>query len=88
MSELKASVSCSPQCAETDNIKSTDDINPETVQNTNTNISQVEEGESISWNPSKTSKMQSYGVYLHRMFVFELFEMDSWVVIKLSEPTS
>ncbi|ROL47405.1 Zinc finger matrin-type protein 1 [Anabarilius grahami] len=44
MSELKASVSCSPQCAETDNIKNTDDINPETVQNTNTNISQVEEG--------------------------------------------
>ncbi|KAK7131435.1 hypothetical protein R3I94_016536 [Phoxinus phoxinus] len=44
MSELEASVSCSPQCAETDNIKNTDDINPETVQNTNTNISQVEEG--------------------------------------------
>ncbi|XP_039543908.1 zinc finger matrin-type protein 1 [Pimephales promelas] len=44
MSELKASVSCFPQCAETDNIKNTDDINPETVQNTNTNISQVEEG--------------------------------------------
>lgn len=50
MSELDASVSCSPQCAETDKIKNTDDINPETVtlQNTNTNISQVEEGESIS----------------------------------------
>uniref|UniRef100_A0A9J8CJB4 Zinc finger matrin-type 1 n=1 Tax=Cyprinus carpio carpio TaxID=630221 RepID=A0A9J8CJB4_CYPCA len=44
MSELEASVSCSPQCAETDKIKNTDDINPETVQNTNTNISQVEEG--------------------------------------------
>ncbi|XP_043076683.1 zinc finger matrin-type protein 1 [Puntigrus tetrazona] len=44
MSELEASVSCSPQCAETDQIKNTDDINPETVQNTNTNISQVEEG--------------------------------------------
>ncbi|XP_077050022.1 zinc finger matrin-type protein 1 [Siphateles boraxobius] len=44
MSEHEASVSCSPQCAETDNIKNTDDINPETVQNTNTNISQVEEG--------------------------------------------
>ncbi|XP_056114332.1 zinc finger matrin-type protein 1 [Rhinichthys klamathensis goyatoka] len=44
MSELEASVSCSPQCAETDNIKNIDDINPETVQNTNTNISQVEEG--------------------------------------------
>ncbi len=51
MSELDASVSCSPQCAETDKIKNTDDINPEKVQNTNTNISQVEEGESISWNP-------------------------------------
>ncbi len=51
MSELDASVSCSPQCAETDKIKNTDDINPETVQNTNTNVSQVEEGESISWNP-------------------------------------
>lgn len=48
MSELEASESCSPQCAEADKIKSTDDINPETVQNTNTNISQVEEGESIS----------------------------------------
>ncbi|XP_016426632.1 zinc finger matrin-type protein 1 [Sinocyclocheilus rhinocerous] len=44
MSELEASVSCSPQCAETDKTKNTDDINPETVQNTNTNISQVEEG--------------------------------------------
>ncbi|XP_059398252.1 zinc finger matrin-type protein 1-like isoform X2 [Carassius carassius] len=44
MSELLASVSCSPQCAETDKTKNTDDINPETVQNTNTNISQVEEG--------------------------------------------
>lgn len=44
MSELEASVSCSPQCAEKDNIKNTDDINPETVQNTNTYISQVEEG--------------------------------------------
>ncbi|KAI2651523.1 Zinc finger matrin-type protein 1 [Labeo rohita] len=43
MSELEASESCSPQCAEADKIKSTDDINPETVQNTNTNISQVEE---------------------------------------------
>lgn len=42
MSELEASVSCSPQCAETDHIKNTDDINPEIVQNTNTNISQVE----------------------------------------------
>ncbi|KAK2872430.1 hypothetical protein Q8A67_022327 [Cirrhinus molitorella] len=44
MSELEGRVSCSPQCAETDKIKNTDDINPEIVQNTNTNISQVEEG--------------------------------------------
>lgn len=56
MSELQASVSCSPQCAETDKIKNTDDINPETVQNTNTNISQVEEGESYQLKPFKHFK--------------------------------
>lgn len=48
MSELEASVSCSPQCAETDSNKNTGDITPETVQNTISNNSQVEEGESIS----------------------------------------
>ncbi|XP_057217173.1 zinc finger matrin-type protein 1 [Triplophysa rosa] len=43
MSELAASVSCSPQCAETDSNINTGDINPETVQNTISNNSQVEE---------------------------------------------
>ncbi|KAA0719845.1 Zinc finger matrin-type protein 1 [Triplophysa tibetana] len=43
MSELEASVSSSPQCAETDINKNTGDINPETVQNTISNNSQVEE---------------------------------------------
>lgn len=43
MSELEASISCSPQCAETDSNKNTGDITPETVQNTISNNSQGEE---------------------------------------------
>ncbi|XP_065100096.1 zinc finger matrin-type protein 1 [Paramisgurnus dabryanus] len=43
MSDTTASVSCSPQIAETDDNKSTGDTNPETVQNTISNNSQVEE---------------------------------------------
>ncbi|XP_051537470.1 zinc finger matrin-type protein 1-like isoform X1 [Myxocyprinus asiaticus] len=43
MSELDASLSCSPQCAETHRDKNTGDINLETVQITNTNNSQVDQ---------------------------------------------
>ncbi|XP_051960627.1 zinc finger matrin-type protein 1 [Xyrauchen texanus] len=43
MSEHEASLSCSSQCAETQHNKNTGDINPETVQITNTNNSQVDQ---------------------------------------------
>ncbi|XP_051533036.1 zinc finger matrin-type protein 1 isoform X2 [Myxocyprinus asiaticus] len=43
MSELEGSLSCSSQCAETQHNTNTGDINPETVQITNTNNSQVDQ---------------------------------------------